>query len=153
MLSTLLVLLLSLKINNSEGPECFLKLQIANLARKDLLKRKKTCNWTIENCVFLEKKDFSELEGFYSLMVPMAASIPPWRGRQELARGGCNVRQFLTNNSNSDCSFCGDMPDLAGTCRNGIKSLTDPDRAWKSWILNTPTADTARYSDSVPRMC
>ena len=65
----------------------------------------------------------------------------------------CTVRQFSTKNSNSDCSFCGDMPDLAGSCRNGKKRPSDPDIAWKSWILNNPTADSARYSDSVPRMC
>ena len=65
----------------------------------------------------------------------------------------CNVRQFSMENSNSDCSLCGDMSDLAGTCRDGMKRLTDPDRARKSLILNTPTADSARYSDPVPGMC
>ena len=38
----------------------------------------------------------------------------------------------------SDWPFCGDMPALTGTYRNGMKRLTDTVRAVKSSIVNPP---------------
>ena len=59
----------------SEGPECFLKLRIAFLAIKNLLKR------PVVECLkivsFFRKKVFRELEGFQCFPVPWQHPPPP----------------------------------------------------------------------------